>query len=345
MRKSAVRHFLAGSLLALIFFGCATLQPGDIPDESLWEKPDPLVMEMAVDVIQLRLDLLREKSAARTSTIVTTDGSYKQPGDFVPHHYLGIYVGGGLFLDINGSVGVDIIRLLGFDGAYAFKLHRTTKGALDAPGEVRREGKTITVNEGGWASDDIVIQTTDEGFTMKTSRFFDPDKIVFDENKIEYIPSGLFSNFRGSSIEQDGDITRGSTNYRVERIDENRLNLNGSYEIIREENKIILKGRGDPLAIIVKSGDRYVFFRSESYGSWVEKLGDNKIRISDNGVITEYTYEVETRPVKQPSKPPEAPESRVEDQPTSRAKTGREKIEKRMDRKTRREASSPPPPN
>jgi hypothetical protein len=253
---------------------------------------------------------------------------------------LGTYVGNGIFLDINGNVSVDIIRLLGFDQVYAFKLHRTRKGSLDAPGEVSREGKTITVNEGSWASQDILIRITDEGFTMKTSRFFDPDKIVFEDGQIEYIPSGFFSNFRASSIQQGENMTRGSTNYRVEQVDENRLNLNGSHEIIREENKIILKGRGSPLATIVKSGDRYVFFRSESYGSWVEKLPGNIIRISDNGVVTEYTYEAEGQPVKQPRKTGEA-----ETQPTRRAKTGREKTEKRMDKKTRREASSPPPPN
>jgi hypothetical protein len=344
MTKPAIIHFLAaGALLALISSGCATLQPGDIPEESLWEKPEPLVMEMTADVIQLRLDLLREKSAAQTSTIVTTDGSYKQPGELVPHHYLGTYAGSGLFLDINGSVSVDIIRLLGFDQAYAFKLHRTRKGALDAPGEVSRNGKTITVNEGGWVSEDILIQTTDEGFTMKTSRFFDPDKIVFGDDQIKYIPSGFFSGFRASSIQGDRNMTRGSTSYRVERIEENRLGLNGSHEIIREDNKIILRGRGDPLITIVKSKDRYVFFRSESYGSWVEKLPDNRILISDNGAITEYSYEVEGQPVKQPRTTEESGEG--ETQPTSRKKPGREKTEKRMDRKTRREASSPPPPN
>jgi hypothetical protein len=345
MRKSAVKLFLtSGFFLALGCFGCATLQPGDIPEESLWEKPEPLVMEMTADVIQLRLDLLREKSASKSSTVLTTDGSYKQPGDFIPQHYLGTYVGSGLFLDINGNVGVDIIRLLGFDTAHTFKLHRTRKGSLDAPSEVSREGTTITVNEGGWASDDIVIEAGKEGFAMKTSRLFPPDKIVFGDKRIEYIPSGFFSNFRTSSIEQDGNMTRGSTNYRVEQIDGNRLNLNSSHEIIREENRIILKGRGAPIAIIVKAGDRYVFFRSESYGSWVEKLPDNKIRISDNGVITEYTYEVEEQPVKPPRKTAEK-EKQAKSQPTSRAKTGREKTEKRMDRKTRREANSPPPPN
>ncbi|MDR3200471.1 MAG: hypothetical protein LBT68_03330 [Spirochaetales bacterium] len=336
--------FLA--LFPVLLAGCVTLEPGDIPAQSEWEKPEPLTLEISADVIQLRLDLVRTKETSNESSVITADGSYKRRGELVPHHYLGTYIGSGIFLDINGNITVDIIRLLGFDAAYGFRFHRTQTGSLDAPEAVSREAGVIKFNEGGWGSEDIVAEIQDEGFTVKTSRFFSPDKIEIGDNKIEYIPSGLFSEFRKASIQQDGAITRGSTNYRVEQTAENTLILNNEYQIIREEDRILLKGRGGTLLMtIVKSGDRYVYFRSDSYGSWIEKLPD-VIRVSDNGSVTEYSYEVDAQPVKQqPSRRQQDGEEGQATQRTRRAKSGRVKTEKSVERNTSRDASSSLPPN
>ncbi|MDR1932875.1 MAG: hypothetical protein LBQ57_08670 [Spirochaetales bacterium] len=329
-------------MLPALLAGCATLGPGDIPAQSEWESPEPFTLEMGADVFQLRLDLVREKQTAVASTITISDGSYKRRDEFVPYHYLGTYIGNGLFLDINGNITVDIIRLLGFDSVYGFRLHRTERGALDAPAEMSREGAKITIDEGNWGSDAIVAEMSGDGFTVKTSSFFSPDKIEDSGDRIDFIPSGLFSEFRTASIVQDDAVTRGSTSYRVEQLDENTLSLNNLYRIIREDDRILLKGRGGTLLMtIVKSGDRYVYFRSDSYGSWIEKL-PGVIRISDNGSITEYTYEVDAQPFKQQSPRRQDAE---EDQRSSRAKAGRVKTEKRVERNTRRDASSSLPPN
>jgi hypothetical protein len=330
-------------LPVILALGCATLQPGDIPAESRWETPKPLNLEISADVYQIRLDLLRERIDARTSTVIVASGSYKQQSEeFVSQHYLGAYIGNGFFLDVNGNIAIDVIRLLGFDEAYAFKLHRTESGVLDVPREAEREGKTITLTAGSLIASSVTTRIEEDGYSIKTSDFFSPDKIVFSDNKIEYIPSGLFSMFRTDSIQQEGSLARSSTNFRIEQIDENRLNVNGSCEIIREANKIVLMSRGFPLITMVKSGDRYVFFRSNSYGSWIEKLPD-KIRISDNGSITEYSYTVEAQPVKQ--QPPRRERAEESGQPAKRAKSGRLKTEKRVERNTSRDASSPLPPN
>jgi hypothetical protein len=332
-------------LPALLLLSCETLQPGDIPPESAWEEPEPLRLEMNVDVFQIRLDLLREvrdTSDSGTATIVISDGSYQRSERLIPYHYLGTYIGNGLFLDINGNVAVDIIRLFGFDEAYSFTLRKIQDGAFDGPQDASRTGRTITINEGGWADSDIVMQIEDGGFSLKTSSLFPPDKITSEGEKLEYIPSGFFSEFRKASIRQDGNITRASTGYRIEQKDENRLDLNGSHEIIREGNKIIMKGRGRPVFTMVKTENRYVFFRSESYGSWIEKLPD-RIRISDNGSITEYAYETESREVKQ--QPARRNQGEEGAPPAKRAKSGRVKTDKRVDRNTNREASSPLQPN
>ncbi|MDR1316127.1 MAG: hypothetical protein LBK13_04560 [Spirochaetales bacterium] len=333
-------------LSALLSGSCASLQPGDIPPQSAWEEPQPLRVEMDIDVFQMRLDLLRESkdaAAAGSGSLTVTDGSNTRNDRLVPYHYLGTYIGNGLFLDINGNVVVDIIRLLGFDEAYSFKLSKVKSGALiDAPQEISKAGRTITLNEGGWVDSDIVVQIEDEGLSLKNSMLFPPDKIASVDKRLEYLPSGLFSEFRKATIEQDGDITRGSTGYRVQKKSDDHLDLNGSYEIIRENDKIILQGMGNPIFTIVKSGDRYVFFRSQSYGSWIEKLPD-RIRISDNGSITEYVYEIGTRPEKQPSARQQQSEERS--QPVKRAKRGRVKTDTRVDRNTSREASPSLQPN
>jgi hypothetical protein len=324
---------------ALLYGSCATLQPGDIPPESAWEELEPLRLEMDVDVFQIRLDLLRENKDSSNSSITVSDGSYKRSDRLVPYHYLGSYLGNGLFLDINGNIGVDIIRLLGFDGEYSFKLHRIQEGVLDAPQEASREGRTIILNEGGWTDSDIVIQMEGDSLSLKTSALFPPDKITLDSELLEFLPSGLFSEFRKAAIRQNGNLTRSSTGCMVEQKDAGRLSLNGSREIIRENNRIILKSMGVPVLTMVKSGNRYVFFRSESYGSWIEKLPD-RIRISDNGSITEYAYEIGTRPVKQQD---QQRENRP--QPVKRAKSGRVKTDKSVERNTNREANSSLQPN
>ena len=119
----------------------------------------------------------------------------------------------------------------------------------------------------------------------------------------------------------------------MELTDENTLNLNGSHKIIHEGNKIILKGRSATLLTIVKSGDRYVFFSSESYGSWIEKLPD-KIVICDRGVMTEYAYEVEAPAAMEPQKTEE--KQTATERPAGKRKPGREKIEKRAYNKAKR---------
>jgi hypothetical protein len=293
-------------LAALLFlcslgFGCSTLKPGDIPDQSQWEEPQPLSANISADLFQFRLDLFREKNNAATSTIlITGDGTYKETDDLVPHHYLGIYAGNGLFIDINGNVGIDIIRLFGFDALRGFRLRKSLEGSSRTAEEFSRDGNVITIKEGGWGGDEIISRINDNSISLGAGGFFSPAEIVQKDQQIDFIPSGLFSSFRKANIRQAENRIYSSTNYRVEQPEPDRINLNSTHEIIREKDRILLNGRGRTLMTIVKSGNRYVFFRSESYGSWIEKLPD-KIRIYDNGSLTEYTYEADE---------PEAPSGR-----------------------------------
>jgi hypothetical protein len=292
--KSVFLKILTALLLVCSFgFGCSTLKPGDIPDQSQWEEPEPLSAGIGIDLFQFRIDIFRERKDAMTSTVlINEDGTYKRKDDMVPHHYLGVYLGGGLFIDINGNVGVDIIRLFGFDTVKGFRMRKTLNGSLDAAEEFSRDGNTITIKEGGWGGGEIVSSINDNSFFVGSGTFFSPDEIIQKDQQIDFIPSGLFSSFRKANIRQSENMVYSSTNYRLEQSEPGKINLNATHEIIREKDRILFNGRGRTIMTIVKSGDRYVFFRSESYGSWIEKLPD-KIRIYDNGSLTEYTYELD----------------------------------------------------
>jgi hypothetical protein len=299
IKNRGLRKILAALLfLCSLGFGCSTLKPGDIPDQSQWEEPEPLSANIGVDIFQFRLDLLRERrddTASTTTVLITEEGTYKEKEDFISHHYLGVYVGNGLFIDINGNVGIDIIRLFGLDSLKGFRLRKSSGNSLYTTEEFRREGNTITIKEGGWGGDEIVCKINDNSFSLRSGDFFSPDEIVQKDQRIDFIPSGLLSAFRKATIRQTGNRIYSSTNYRVEQPESDRINLNSSHEIIREKDRILFTGRGRILMTIVKSGNRYIFFRSKSYGSWVEKLPD-KIRIYDQGSLTEYTCEPDEEP-------------------------------------------------
>ncbi|MDR2588326.1 MAG: hypothetical protein LBC67_02760 [Spirochaetales bacterium] len=310
-KYGAARPLLFAFFLAA---GCATLEKGAIPEESLWEEPEPLEAGLATDIFQLRLDLVRERggaaSSSTTSTIlVQNDGTYKTEGAYVPHNYLGVYIGNGLFIDINGNIGVDLIRLFGFDRKRSFRLTRTRKGSLDAAQEYIRDGNSVIIKKGGWGSGELKCTISPEGISLSSSTpFFSPDQIRREEEGLSFVPSGLFSNFRSSSIKEAGGLFHTSTTCSLESLGPDNFNVNSTHEIIREKNKILIRTRARTLFTMVKSGDRYVFFISQSQGSWVEKKG-NKLIISDSGSLTE--YEFETLAGGSSSEAPESPRRKI----------------------------------
>lgn len=120
------KHLSSGTLLlfcALLLAGCSSLSLREI--NSLDRIPfEPLRIQAGVEPNDLRVDVLRQ-------TEQTQVGNSTQTTD-VPYDPLGLNLGNGLFYDTNENFSLRLDHLLGFEGAEAFELKKTTTPMFDS---------------------------------------------------------------------------------------------------------------------------------------------------------------------------------------------------------------------
>lgn len=274
-------------LLPVLFIGCATLKPGDIPDPAFRVRPEEPRAELALDFFQFRLDIARKKIESEGMAImVNRDGTYKMLTDDVPHHYLGVYLGNGIFTDLNGNLSVDIVRLLGFDAAPSFRLRRISDGPAEGADEYIKDGDTLTIRQG---SKKVVVAIEENKVSVTTGRYYAPAEITREDGELRMTPTGMFTEFRKSFLRKSGDMFRASSGYRVERDPSGIILLDGTHSVAREGDSILYRAGGRTLLTMVRSENRYAFFRSDKHGFFIDRLPD-RIRIHLSGGVTEYSY-------------------------------------------------------
>ena len=282
------RSFVLLGLIAVFAVSCATLKPGDIPDRSAWLEPEEPRIRPAVDVFQLRLDLERTVANEDPTFIVNKDGTYKTITDIVPDHYLGVDIGNGLFVDFNGNLCVDVIRLAGLDARPSFRLKRISKGNADGAAEYIKEEGAITIVEDDAGRRKVEAAVEEGKALVSTSRFFQPKEIFWNEKEVRLHPAGFLSEFRKSHIRAQGAKIIFSNGYGVEKSAQGTVMLNNYRVVTKDGDKILYKIGNRVLMTMVRSKDRAVFYRTDKQGFYVDLL-PGRIAIYSDGGTTEYS--------------------------------------------------------
>jgi hypothetical protein len=278
-------------LAVLLLNSCATLKPGDIPEPAIRREPEAPKARLSWDIYLFRIDLSRETLGGKEETrTINKDGTYKPITDLVPYNYIGVYLGNGFFVDLNGNFCIDIVKLLGLEAHAYFSLEKIDAGSLDGAALYIKDGAGVTIQEGDSSEKKITAEIEDSRVEIDTSRFFAPTEISWNEGEIRLHPAGLFSEFKKGSIKGRGELFVFGSGFRVEQTGPEEVLLNNTHRITKAGNEIRYHIGDRILLTMVRTENRYVFFRSPDYGFFIEKLSD-RIRIVRNGVETLYLYE------------------------------------------------------
>ena len=106
------------SLLGILsLIGCATLDQTEIANRSVGYF-EPLQLEPEFDLYHFRVDIIRQTEDKMESDSTTST-------EAVNYHILGFALGNGLFYDLNGSLGFDVLKLLAVNTESDFELQKT----------------------------------------------------------------------------------------------------------------------------------------------------------------------------------------------------------------------------
>jgi hypothetical protein len=114
-----MRKLALALLVPILAVSCATVDQAALSDPSLRSQLPPLKLDVGFDIFLARVDLRRgmhdeiELRDNLTERVVRKENEY---------HPLVVDLGGGLILDYNGNLCLDLFRLYGLAGAPSFKV-------------------------------------------------------------------------------------------------------------------------------------------------------------------------------------------------------------------------------
>ncbi len=274
---------------AVLLASCATLGPGDFPAPAELVEPETPRIEAAFDLYQLRLDINRTVPEENPTIAINKDGTHRSAAQASPYHFLGADIGNGLFVDFNGNLCVDLVRLAGLDRLDSFRLTRVSGGIPDGAAEYVKKGGSIFISDDPLGRKKIEIVTEDNTISVSTSKYFAPKELIRVKKEIRLHPSGFFSNFRQTYARDTGGVVIFSNGGRVEEWDPGVILINDTHSVSRDGDRLLYKTGRRVLMTIVRSRDRVVFFTSPEQGFYVD-LPPGRIVIHRDGKTTEYAY-------------------------------------------------------
>jgi len=171
MKKQITITISALWILFILFSSCASLPKEMLPKEDEYVKIDPLEVRPAIEPLLIRADIQRQQEC-------TTNGS-QTTCTSVPYHFMGVYLGNGIFLDYHRNLSLDIGLLLGLDKINDYTIKETRKILFkEKEFSTVRKGKEIRVRSPGLFKErEVVMNLTNNGILLK-----DGGRIVVDQN-------------------------------------------------------------------------------------------------------------------------------------------------------------------
>lgn len=184
-------------IFCFLFAGCMTIKKITIPDEAERLELQPLQAAAGYDVYQLRIDIVRQ-TTTKTETVTDSKGvtSTKTITENKPYHYLGVYLGNGLFLDANLNLGLDLIRLLHLEDRQNFTLIRKIPNLFQSQVIYKKEGNLITIEyRPAIMGIKQTITLNDKGAKIKGGFLQADQDITENASEIVYDPHGIFGEW------------------------------------------------------------------------------------------------------------------------------------------------------
>jgi hypothetical protein len=279
----------------LLLVGCASAPPA-LPDPTRQIDPDPFQVKADKEVFGLRVDLYRnERRGAGTTDLSGGNSTSSVPIiDAWDYALTGIDAGSGLFLDTNGNLAVDLVRL--YDIKPPFHIEETVAGLVPYKISYLFHGSTFQRTGGATDLPDQTVALSGDGFAVSTQQ--SKSSIYPDSNTLVYALGGFHLTSK-VVLKQ----------VSPERVELQGILGNASY-IVRNEyevdltNKFKLEDSGKVLTItlggaMLGNGAAYRYVKTLE-GCWFAdpkgntheiSLVDNTITVSKNGKV-EKTYKI-----------------------------------------------------
>jgi hypothetical protein len=273
-------------LLILAVSGCATLSKNDIPAQADIIDLEPQKIDIAYDVLLLRIDLNRQ-TTTQSRTVTTTDAqgrsqtrteSYQVP---VPYHYLGVDMGNGIFLDANMNLALNLFQLLGITKDQDFRIVRKGRGFFGSDTTYTREGSKLTIDTAGFFSSKTEIDLNENNVHFKGGILSSDQDIIVENGRITYDPHGVFDGWGKSYITMVGSSASIPGFWKDTAINKNKdgsINLGEALIVRHEGKKVLFRYAGwfgtEHVFTMIRSKNKIVYYDDRMNGMMIEFAGD-----------------------------------------------------------------------
>ncbi len=286
-------------IIILAVSGCATLSKSDLPAQSDIIEFEPQKIDIAYDVMLMRIDL-RRQTTTQTRTVTTTDSqgrsstrteTYEVP---VAYHYLGVDLGNGIFLDANMNLSLNLFQLLGLGKDQDFTIVKKGRGWFGSDTTFTRTGSRLTIDFGGLFSSKMEVELKENNARFKGGILSNDQEISVENGRITYDPHGMFEGWGKSYITTTGSSASIPGFWKDTAINKNKdgsINLGDALVVRHEGKKIDFRYAGwfgtEYVFTMVRTKNRIVYYDNRMNGVMIEFAGD-RVKTKSNAGEEEY---------------------------------------------------------
>jgi hypothetical protein len=279
----------------LVLAGCASAPPA-IPDPSRQADAEALQVKADKEVFGLRVDVYRNErrgagtmdlsGGASTSSVAVIDAS--------DYALTGVDAGNGLFLDTNGNLAVDLVRL--YQIKAPFHIEETVAGLVPYTVTYIYQGSKFERKGGGSDLPDQVVTFSRDAANVSTknsqsSIYLDSDRLIFQPSGFHVTGKVTLRQVRPDRVELEGMLGNGS--YITTGEDDAYLTSKFTLQFNAKVLSIILGGAmlGNGATCLYVRTPEGCWFSDPKGKSHEISLQDSTITVSKNGKV-ERTYNI-----------------------------------------------------
>jgi hypothetical protein len=297
LNRRAVQLALALLPLLGVAGACSSLAPTDVPAEGERLPFGAFAVTPAFDPFFLRLDLVRQVQVY-TITRVTPEGFVvpETRTEATPYHYIGVDLGGGLFLDARQNLALDLWRVMELNRYARVRIIERSGGWFSSDRIYARNGDEISVNSGGLFGGDRRITLSPGGARIAGGFLTSDQDVRLDADRVAYDPHGLFGAWSVVEIKRTGEfganLPSGSVSGSADELTISRVGkLQRFADRIELRRDRGLFDEGDVLTL-VRSANRLVVTDRDLRGFKIE-FQDRRVIVTGAGGIGAASREYE----------------------------------------------------
>lgn len=287
MKRSTLLCFVCASLL---FTGCYTLDKSLTDNPSLRVPSAPFNMQMAAEVAEFRIDLVRqthmetESDASGTGTHTSTEN--------IPYHPLGVYLGEGVFVDVNNNLSINVLALLEEQLPNKCAITEQERNWVRSRRILEMNGDSWTLSTPGFFSKQITdIHLSDTLIWIGRSFMTAKQSVSLHNKALEYRYHGLLGRLSRTSIEvtDNGYVSpRIGRDLIFEQVGVDTIEMGSRLKVIRYNDRWEFIYGGflglTETYTFLKIDNGYVFFDQHARGKLIT-IDDDGVKVEENGKL------------------------------------------------------------